>query len=162
VSSRNAHPRLRTNSTELRSRGVGERAFLVGVEYRVRRPAGKQARDAALLGDSAAGNSSRKQDIFGAEESLAELRELTLSAGGEIAGEFLQHRDKPDPATLIGRGKLEEISAAAKSAEAALVIFDHELSPSQQRNLEGELGTRDRKSTRLNSSHVKSRMPSSA
>ena len=157
MSPRNAHPRSRTNSTELRSRGAAERAFLVGIEYRARRPAGKQARDAAMLGEStpsrakaaragdpadASPNPSAQKNIFGAEESLAELRELTLSAGGEIAGEFLQHRDKPDPATLIGRGKLEEIAAAAKSAEAALVIFDHELSPSQQRNLEGELGTR--------------------
>jgi GTP-binding protein HflX len=71
-----------------------------------------------------------------AEESLAELRELALSAGGEVAGEFLQHRDRPDPATLVGRGKLEEIAGAVASADAGLVIFDHELSPSQQRNIE--------------------------
>ena len=79
---------------------------------------------------------------FSAEESLAELRELTLSAGAEVAGEFLQHRDKPDPATLIGRGKLEEIAGAAASSQADLLIFDHELTPSQQRNIEREVHCR--------------------
>ena len=59
-----------------------------------------------------------------------------------MVGEFLQQRDKPDPATLIGRGKLEEIAGAAASARADLVIFDHELSPSQQRNLEDSVGGR--------------------
>jgi GTPase len=79
---------------------------------------------------------------FSAEESLAELRELTLSAGAEVAGEFLQRRDKPDPATLIGRGKLEEIAGAAASSHADLLIFDHELTPSQQRNIEREVHCR--------------------
>jgi GTP-binding protein HflX len=79
---------------------------------------------------------------FSAEESLAELRELTLSAGAEVAGAFLQHRDKPDPATLIGRGKLEEIAGAAASSQADLLIFDHELTPSQQRNIEREVHCR--------------------
>ena len=70
------------------------------------------------------------------EESLAELRELATSAGAEVVGEFLQRKHHPDPATLIGRGKLEEISGAAASAQADLLIFDHDLSPSQQRNIE--------------------------
>src|SRR5207248_5991216 len=77
-----------------------------------------------------------------AEESLAELRELANSAGAAIAGEFLQHRDKPDPATLIGKGKLEEIKGAAASVSADLIIFDHDLTPSQQRNVEKAVGTR--------------------
>jgi GTP-binding protein HflX len=70
------------------------------------------------------------------EESLAELRELATSAGAEVVGEFFQRKDQPDPATLIGRGKLQEIEGAAASAGADLLIFDHELSPSQQRNIE--------------------------
>ena len=73
---------------------------------------------------------------------MAELRELTLSAGGEIAGEFLQARDKLDPATLIGKGKLQELAGARASSGAELVIFDHDLSPSQQRNVEAQLGVR--------------------
>ncbi len=64
------------------------------------------------------------------------MRELALSAGAEASGEFLQHRERPDPATLIGHGKLQEIAGAVASADAELVIFDHELSPSQQRNIE--------------------------
>jgi GTPase len=73
---------------------------------------------------------------------MAELRELASSAGAQVAGQFIQHRDRPDAATLIGRGKLEEVAASAKNADADLVIFDHELSPSQQRNLEREIHCR--------------------
>ncbi len=73
---------------------------------------------------------------------MAELRELTSSAGAGIAGEMLQRRQKPDPATLIGSGKLEELKGAVASTNADLVIFDHELTPSQQRNLERELDAR--------------------
>jgi GTP-binding protein HflX len=79
---------------------------------------------------------------FNAEESLAELRELTASAGAVVAGEILQRRDRPEPATLIGRGKVEEVAAAAKMAEADVLIFDHELSSSQLRNLEREFHCR--------------------
>jgi GTP-binding protein HflX len=77
-----------------------------------------------------------------AEESLGELRELAMGANAEIVAEFLQHRGRLDPATLIGRGKLDEISGAAASSDAQLVIFDHDLSPSQQRNLEKILKVR--------------------
>jgi len=65
-----------------------------------------------------------------------------MSAGAEVAGEFLQRRDRPDPATLIGRGKLEEIAGAAASVSADLILFDHDLSPSQQRNIERAVHTR--------------------
>jgi GTP-binding protein HflX len=70
------------------------------------------------------------------------LRELAASAGAEVVGEELQARDRPDPATLIGRGKLEEIKGAAAMAHADLILFDHDLSPSQQRNIEAELDLR--------------------
>ena len=76
------------------------------------------------------------------EESLAELRELALSAGAQIVGEFIQHRDRPDPATLLGKGKLLEIKGAVASSHADLVLVDHELSPSQQRNIENEVNAR--------------------
>ena len=79
---------------------------------------------------------------FGSEESLAEFRELTLSAGGEVVAELLQRRPKPDPATLIGAGKVEEIAGVAASTEADLVLFDHDLSPTQLRNLENALPCR--------------------
>ncbi|HEY4962800.1 MAG TPA: hypothetical protein VII29_18240, partial [Terriglobales bacterium] len=72
---------------------------------------------------------------FAAEESMAEFRELALSAGASIAGELHQRRQRPDSATLIGSGKVEELNGAVASVAPDLVIFDHELTPSQQRNL---------------------------
>jgi GTP-binding protein HflX len=79
---------------------------------------------------------------FSSEESLDELRALATSAGAQIAGEFTQRRDRPDPATLIGKGKLEEIAGAAASVSADVILFDHDLSPSQQRNIERVVQTR--------------------
>src|ERR1700694_2501057 len=69
-------------------------------------------------------------------ESLTELVELATSAGAEVAGTLFQVRDKADPATLVGRGKLDEIRAEANARQAPLIIFDSELSPMQQRNIE--------------------------
>jgi GTP-binding protein HflX len=69
-------------------------------------------------------------------ESLAELEELAISAGAEIAGSLFQVRESADPATLVGRGKLDEIRAEANARKAPLVIFDVELTPVQQRNIE--------------------------
>jgi GTP-binding protein HflX len=77
-----------------------------------------------------------------ADESLAEFRELVRSAGGDIAAEVMQRRPRPDPATLIGQGKVEEIAGIAASTEADLVLFDHDLSPTQLRNLEAALPCR--------------------
>jgi len=122
-----------------------ERAFLVGID--VRSPRRKvavtaqavAARDAAKPGAAAGGaKSNGKPSIpeFDADESLAELRTLAESAGAKVVGEILQRRDRIDPATLIGAGKLEEIAGAAASVNADLLLFDHDLSPSQQRNIE--------------------------
>jgi GTP-binding protein HflX len=69
-------------------------------------------------------------------ESLSELVELARSAGAQIAGTVFQMRDTADPATLVGRGKLDEIRAEATAHKAALIIFDSNLSPVQQRNIE--------------------------
>jgi GTPase len=77
-----------------------------------------------------------------AEESLVEFRELVTSAGGQVAAELLQRRAKPDPATLVGSGKVEEIAGVAASVEADLVLFDHDLTPTQLRNLEAALPCR--------------------
>src|SRR6202023_243348 len=95
-----------------------ERALLVGVTWkRARRipgtPAGEQGR-----------------------ESLAEVVELARSAGAEVTGTMYQVRDAADPATLVGRGKLDEILAEATAHKAPLIIFDGNLSPMQQRNIE--------------------------
>jgi GTPase len=79
---------------------------------------------------------------FSAEDSLAELGELSTSAGAIIAGQVLQRRPRPDPATLIGSGKVDELKGALAAADCELAIFDHELTPSQQRNLERALEVR--------------------
>ena len=68
--------------------------------------------------------------------SLAELVELAKSAGAEIVGTVFQVRDSADSATLVGRGKLDEIRAEANAHRAPLIIFDSNLSPVQQRNIE--------------------------
>jgi GTP-binding protein HflX len=123
-----------------------ERAFLIGLDYRPQRKHWKQVKPVSvprMARDSsvARGGEDAPSD-FSAQESMTELRELATSAGAEVVGEFIQSRAKPDPATLIGRGKLEEIAGAAASARADLVIFDHDLSPSQQRNIEDEVSVR--------------------
>jgi GTP-binding protein HflX len=74
-----------------------------------------------------------------AEESLLELRSLAETAGAEVVGMMLQARPRPDPATFIGKGKMAELDEMVSSESADLVIFDQDLSPSQQRNLENEL-----------------------
>jgi GTP-binding protein HflX len=97
---------------------TAERALLVGVGWkRAPRfpgvPAGEQGR-----------------------ESLSELVELAHSAGADVAGTVFQVREAADPATLVGRGKLDEIRAEAAAHKAPLIIFDSNLSPIQQRNIE--------------------------
>jgi len=101
-------------------------------------PGAAMAREAARV-PRAEETGSALPDV---EESLAEFRELAASAGAQIAGEFIQRRDRPDPATLIGLGKLQEIAGAVASSHADLVLVDHELSPSQQRNIEREVDAR--------------------
>ncbi len=95
-----------------------ERALLVGVAWK---------RSPRIPG-IAAGTPER--------ESLAELVELARSAGAEIAGTVFQLRDAADPATLVGRGKLDEIRVEAYAKHAPLIIFNSDLSPVQQRNIE--------------------------
>jgi GTP-binding protein HflX len=75
----------------------------------------------------------------GAEETLEELRELSTSAGAQVVGSVLQRSPEPDPATLVGRGKVHEIRSSVRAMKADLVIFDHDLTPSQLRNLEQAL-----------------------
>ena len=68
--------------------------------------------------------------------SLEELAELARSAGAEVAGSIFQMRDKIDPATVIGRGKIEEVKIEARLHHAPLIVFDRNLTPTQLRNLE--------------------------
>jgi GTP-binding protein HflX len=75
-------------------------------------------------------------------ESLDELRELAESAGAKIEASLLQVRDALDPATLVGRGKLDEIRIEAEMRHVPLVIVDHDLTPGQLRNFEKGVGRR--------------------
>jgi GTP-binding protein HflX len=75
-------------------------------------------------------------------ESLAELKLLAQSAGVRVAGVVEGRRQRPDPALFAGSGKVDEIARARESAAANVVLFDHELSPAQQRNLEQRLSCR--------------------
>lgn len=70
------------------------------------------------------------------EEYLNELNFLTFTAGGEVIKRFIQKRDSPDSKTFLGKGKMEELAAFIKSNEINSVIFDDELTPAQQLNIE--------------------------
>ncbi len=94
--------------------GTSEKAILVGLQF-----------DSAKYSHAA--------------ESLAELRSLAKTAGAEVVGAFIQKREAPDRATLIGRGKMEELQGMVEDDDADIVIFDAELTPSQQRNIEEKL-----------------------
>ncbi len=93
-----------------------ERAFLVGVERK--------------------GNRS----LWTIHDSLEELAQLARTAGLEVVGSTYQRLDHPNPATYIGKGKVEELKAEVVARGVQAVIFDDELSPAQQRNLERALG----------------------
>jgi GTPase len=104
-----------------------ERVLLVGVAL-------KRARKGAASGANGDGSADR--------DSLDELHELAESAGAKIEGSMLQIREALDPATLVGRGKIEEIRDEAKFRDVPLVIVDHDLTPVQLRNMEKGTGCR--------------------
>lgn len=95
-----------------------ERAILVGFHWKGPRPF------------------ASSEPAWAAEESLEELAALADSAGAEVLDRLVQTRERPEAATLIGAGKAREVAQLAEAAEADLVIFDHDLSPTQLRNLE--------------------------
>ena len=94
----------------------------------------KQEKQTALLAAVDTGE-------FDVERSLDELEELAKSAGAEVIAKIIQKKDKPDPATLMGAGKLEEVAEFIQSHPVDLVIFDHELAPAQLKNIENALDT---------------------
>ena len=103
--------RRRLTATEVDLEVVRQRALLVGT-----------------------GIGTRSVEV--AEESLAELARLTDTAGADAVEIVLQRRDHPDSRTYIGKGKAEELRESVKALDIDVVIFDDELSPAQQRNLE--------------------------
>ncbi|HEY4382273.1 MAG TPA: GTPase HflX [Acidobacteriaceae bacterium] len=133
-----------------RGRGGQEFAVLVAVEFTGQRrkltAAAKLARNAAAIGmdadDAPAGTEVGSAGDLDFEASLTEFEELARSAGAEIAATLVQRRPRPDAATLVGQGKLDEIAGVAASTNADVVLFDHDLTPSQLRNLEAKLPCR--------------------
>ena len=102
-----------------KKRGARERAMLIGV---------------SCTGTAGFDNSD--------EDTLRELKELLETAGGEAVLTAVQSRKSPDPRTMIGEGKCRELKSMIESHEIELAVFDNELSPSQARALEQELGCR--------------------
>ncbi|MGB5376378.1 GTPase HflX [Muriicola sp.] len=82
---------------------------------------------------------TKEQNEEKVTEYLDELEFLTYTAGGEVKKRFVQRIDLPNPKTYIGSGKMEEVEAFVKEYEIGSVIFDDELSPVQQRNIEKQL-----------------------
>lgn len=103
---------------ETRRQPISEKAYLVGWV---------QTRRGRIIAD------------YDPEESLEELHELAVSAGAQVVGSVLQRSPEGDAATLVGRGKAHEIYAEAHAAHADAIIFDHDLTPTQLRNLESIL-----------------------
>lgn len=103
---------------EIRQQKASEKAYLVGWV---------QTRRGKIVAD------------YDPEESLEELQELASSAGAQAVGSVLQKSPEPDAATLVGRGKTHEIYSAARAAHADVILFDHDLTPTQLRNLESVL-----------------------
>ncbi len=79
------------------------------------------------------------QDEEKSEEYLDELEFLAYTAGGQVLKRFTQKIDVPNPKTFIGTGKLEEVKSFVEENEVGVVIFDDELSPGQQKNIQKEL-----------------------
>ena len=107
-----------TNSTSLAQ--AQERAVLVGMEY----------------------NGMLNTLGWTIEDSVEELKQLADTAGAQVVARFLQKRPKPDPAFFIGKGKVQELALFVQQENVDLCIFDDELSPAQQRNIEQAMGIR--------------------
>ena len=145
---------LRSPDSAQRTRAGQDLAVLVAAEFTGQRrklsAAARLARDAAATGvdlgeDASVVPADPHRGVAGDldfEASLAEFEELARSAGAEIAATLVQRRPKPDAATLVGQGKLDEIAGVVASTGADVVLFDHDLTPSQLRNLEEKLPCR--------------------
>jgi len=131
---------LRTSQTQQ------ELAVIVVVEFTGEMRKRQQLTAAARLARTAAAVTAGDEDLpnhasstLDLDASRAEFEELARSAGATIAATLVQRRQKPDPSSLVGQGKLDEIVEVVASTNASLVLFDHDLSPSQLRNIEARL-----------------------
>lgn len=83
-------------------------------------------------------------DVMDTDSSLDELEELLETAGGRVWARVIQAREKPDPATYVGKGKLAEMAMVCETADVELAVFDCELTPAQIANIEKALGEKVR------------------
>jgi len=83
-----------------------------------------------------------RQEKTGAEESVEELAHLTAAAGAQVVDRVFQYRPRINPKYFIGEGKAEELARLKDELQADLIIFDHNLSPIQQRSLEDRIETK--------------------
>lgn len=90
-----------------------------------------------LVGVGIKGN---QESLWSVQDSLAELKRLAETAGLTVVGQSYQNLEIPNPATYIGKGKVQEVQSDIQMLDAGTVIFDDELSPGQQRNLERVFG----------------------
>ena len=127
---------MRLNATG----SIAERGLLVTVVFGPQRRALARGATQARHAAKSPGSSPAIPDEE--DSRLAEFRELVVSAGASVVAEVEQHRPNADPATLVGSCKVEEISAIAASTQADVAIVDHDLSPTQLRNLENALPCR--------------------
>lgn len=131
---------LRTSQTQQ------ELAVLVLVEFTGEIRKHKKLTSAASLARSASSVvdgddllSDQPTSTLDFEATRAEFEELARSAGATVAATLIQRRHGPDPSTLVGQGKLDELVGIVASTNASLVLFDHDLTPSQLRNIEARL-----------------------
>jgi GTPase len=131
---------LRTSQTQQ------EIAVLVVVEFTGELRKRKQLTAAARLARTAAAVVAGEENVpnytastLEFDATRAEFEELARSAGAAIAATLVQRRQKPDPFSLVGQGKLEDIVSVVAKTNASLVLFDHDLTPSQLRNIEARL-----------------------
>jgi len=131
---------LRTSQTQR------ELAVIVVVELTGELRKGKQLTASARLARATAAIMAGEEELPGSaaptlnfDAGRAEFEELARSAGATIAATLVQRRHTADPSSLVGQGKLDEIVNVVASTNASLVLFDHDLTPSQLRNIESRL-----------------------
>ncbi len=127
---------MKTQSYDVPRPPLNERAVLVGHARRSRGAAPARGTHAGAPTPGASGSESERLHL---DRSLEELALLADTAGAIVADVLVQRRGTIHPATFLGKGKVEELKALAESCDAALVIFDDDLSPAQVKNLEKAL-----------------------
>lgn len=116
--------------------------LLLSLEKQYSKPKAQEVMDSRKEKAFLIGFKEHKGDLLSGEESLSELVELAKTANAQISGQMLVTKDKPDSNLYIGKGKAQELVLIRQQLAIDLIIFDAELSPKQQMNLEALIGVR--------------------